>query len=370
MKKPIVIGICLMAIVLASAQSPFEPQLAIPVHFNELAKATGNGTKTIPNVSLSGIALLFLDTVSTADELILTGRHEPVIWHDYVGKSTKVTFIIPDTQMIGRLELVYFDSKCSAAVWRHDRLTNEMVHARGNLMHSANGYSLHFTVDDKTKNGISDVIDRLNVFLMRLHTLEMRRAAIKPWFDMDSLNVIVGADSQFNTDFELFWFDRSLRSRLYNMASNAFSKLILFKNNSDSVQDSVMGKYKIVHRAAPFDSGILGVQGTVIITLRPGDCDRYVFLQHDKSYHLTLDYSFFRGHSGPGELSINRFGLRNLDNGDFVEMDIYDMVNSGFPVMYVDLIRGVVMEEGGPWDISNVIHVIEDVLGSVRLPYE
>ena len=370
MKKPILFFTLILTSVFSFAQSPFEPQLAIPVFFNDLAKTVANNEKQTSSVALSGIALLFLDTVSTADEIIVTGRAQPVIWHDYVGKSTKVTFVIPDSQMIGRLELIYFDSKCAATVWRHDRLTNEVVHAKGNLETGADGYSLHFSVDDKTRHGLSDVFERLNVFLMKLYSHQIRRVAVKPWFNQDSLNVIVGADSQFNTDYELFWFDQSLRNRLNLLAINAFSKLILFKNNADQLQDTIVGNHLVVHTAVPFKSGIHGIQGTISIILKPDNSARYLFLKPGISYRLFVDYSFFRGNSGPGELSINRFGLRNMENGDFVEMEMYDLVNSGFPVLYVDLIRGVVMEDSGPWDVSNVIHAIEDVFGASKLPYE
>ena len=370
MKKPIVVSTLLLWVTCAFAQSPFNLQLAIPVHFSDLAQKVSNAQRPPSTVSLSGMALMFIDTASTADEIIVSGRSEPVIWHDYVGKSTKVTFVIPDSQMIGRLELLYFDSKCSASIWRHDRMNNEVVHARGALLEGKDGYSLHFTVDDKTRQGLTDVFDRINVFLMKLHTRNLRTVAIKPWFNQDSINVIVGADSQFNTDYELFWFDQNMRNRLNNLAINAFSKLILFKNGADHLQDTIAGEHRVVHRAVPFQSGLRGIQGTVSIQLKPNSNARYLFLKPDQTYRLFVDYSFFRGNSGPGELSINRFGLRNQETGDFVEMDVYDLVNNGFPVLYIDLIRGVVMEDGGPWDVSNVIHAIEDVFGASRLPYE
>jgi hypothetical protein len=370
MKRTILAFTLVSVVVSAFTQSPFEPQLAIPVFFNDLAQKVTNFEKQHSGVSLSGIALMFLDTASTADEIIVTGRDEPVIWQDYVGKSTKVTFVIPDSMMIGRLELLYFDAKCAATVWRHDRLTNEVVHAKGNLLNGPDGLALHFSIDDKTKNGLSGVFDRLNLFLMKLHSRQMRRVAVKPWFNQDSLNLIVGSDSQFNTDNELFWFDQSMRSRLYSLASNAFSKLILFKNNEEQLRDSITGAYQVVHTARPFKSGVEGIQGKVSITLQADDKARYLFFKPDQKYRLFVDYTFYRGNNGPGELSINRFGLRNLGNGDFVEMELYDLINSGFPVIYVDLIRGVVMEDGGPWDVSNVIHAIEDVFGASKMPFE
>lgn len=370
MKKQILVFAFLLAYFTVSAQSPYKPQLAVPVYFNEIVKTVANNERTPASVSLSGIALMFLDTVSTNDEFYVTGRAEPVIWHEYVGKSTKVTFVVPDSQMFARLELLYFDSKCIATIWRHDRASGEMIHAKGNLRTDHNGYSLEFVVDNKTQAGMTDVFERLNVFLMKLHTREMRKVAIKSWFNQDSLNVIVGADSQFNTDYELFWFDQNMRSRLNTLASNAFSKLILFKNNQNSLLDTIAGTHRVIHRAAPFKSGIPGIQGSVSILLKPGDSARYLFFKPGQDYNLFIDYTFFRGKSGPGELSINRFGLRNEVSGDFVEMDVYDLINSGFPVLYVDLIRGVVMEDGGPWNVSNVIHAIEDIFGESRLPYE
>jgi len=369
-KKPIVILALVCACYFSFAQSPFELQLAIPVHFKDIAKTVSNGDAQQTSIPLSGMALMFLDTASTEDQLILTGRSGLVIWQDYIGKSIKVTFVVPDTQMIGRLELVYFESKCAASIWRHDRVTDEVAHARGNLVSDKDGYSLHFTTDEKTKSGLGDVIDHLNKYLMKLHTREMRKVAVRPWFNQDSLNVIVGADSQFNTDYELFWLDQSLRSRTHSLASHAFSKLVLFQNSPGELRDTIKGRHQVVHRAAAFKSGVRGVQGRVSVKLKPDDSARYLFLKPGQTYNLFVDYTFFRGSSGPGELSFSRFGLRNQDTGDFVEMEVHDLVNSGFPVLYVDLIKGVVMEDGGPWDVSNVIHAIEDVFGASKMPYE
>lgn len=357
--------------ILAFAQTPFKAQFAIPVYFNDIAKKVANVEKQTSTAQLSGIALMFLDTVNATDELIVTSSSELVIWRDYIGKSTKLSFMIPDSQMIGRLELMYFDSKCSVAIWREDRTTGEVVHAAGDLLAGPAGYSMILPVDQKSKNKLAEVFDRLNILLMKLHTRELREVPIKPWFSLDSLNLIVGADSQFGTDYELFWFDQNLHNRLKTLAINDFSELILFDKKGDHLQDSIIGRHKIVHNASVVKSEDLpGIRGTVSITLKPDDSARYIFFKPRHKYKLFVDYSFFRGDSGPGDLSINRFGLKDLATDDFVELDMLDFVTSGFPVMYVDLIQGVVTADGGSWDISNVIHAIEDVFGATRLPYE
>lgn len=356
---------------LLAAQSPFPPQLTVPVHFHDVFKKVANAGNSQADLQLSGMALMFLDTTKMNDELVVTGRAEPVIWYDHIGQSLKVTFVVPKNDMIGHLELTYFDSKCAATIWRQDRLTNEVVHAKGDLLEKNGSYSLHFTADERSRQGIGEVIESVNLFLMKLHTKVRTPVAVKSWYNRDSLNVIVGADSQFDTDYELFWFDKSVRNRLQMLASNAFSKLILFQNNSNRINDKVDdGQEVIIHEAMPV--GLTGqrIAGNISVIVQPGGAIKYLFLKPGNSYRIFLEYSFSRRSNGPGEFSINRLGLKNIQTGDFIEMEVYDLVNSGIPILYVDLIRGVVMEDGGPWDVTNVIHAIEDVLGMSKLPFE
>ncbi len=353
---------------LASSQSPFKPQLAIPVYINGIAQPVSSTEKQPPSTYLSGIALMFLDTASTTDEFIVTGGSELVIWHDCIGKSTKVTFIVPDSQFIGKLELLFFDSKCTADIWWQDRNTGQAAHAAGDLLTDNKGYSLHFSADNKISKVLGEIFYPLNVYLMQLHDREMRKVAVKSWFNKDSINVIVGADSQFDTDYELFWLDQSLRSRLHAVASNAYSKLFLFSNQATGLQDSVLDRHKVIHHHAERLKS--GVRGKVTITMKPDGSARYIFLKPSHTYRIFIDYTFLHVPNRPGELSINRLGLKDLDNDDFVEMDLLDFTNNGLPVMYVDLIQGVVTADGGTWDISNVIHAIEDVVGASVLPRE
>jgi len=353
---------------LAVAQSPFKPQLAIPVFFNNLAQPVSGSQKQHPATYLSGIALMFLDTANTNDEFLVSGTSDLVVWHDNIGRSTKVTFIVPDSQFIGRLELLYFDAKCTANLWWEDRTTGATQHASGDLVTDEKGYySLIFSLTNKADKLLPDIFFPLNVHLMQLHTRQMRKVAIKSWFNKDSINVIVGADSQFGTDFDLFWLDQSLRSRLQAAASNAYSKLFLFNNPAPSFRDSLVERQKRIHHEVErLESG---VRGTLTITMNPDGSARYVFLKPYHTYRMTIGYSFSHGVNRPGELSIHHFGLRDLNTDDFVDMELYDFVNNGLPVLYVDLIRGVVTSED-PWNITNVIHAIEDVVAASVLPME
>ena len=95
-----------------------------------------------------------------------------------------------------------------------------------------------------------------------------------------------------------------------------------------------------------------------------------MFFTPNHTYRLYVEYTFQHGKNIRNELTINRFGLRNMNNGDFVDMDLFDFVNNGLPIIYVDLINGVVTASNEPWDISKVVHFIEDVFRVSALPYE
>lgn len=351
----------------STAQSPFKPQLAIPVHIGGMAQPVSNIAKQAPYTYLSGIALMFFDSSNTTDEFLVTGGSDLVVWHDCIGKSTKLTFIVPDSQFIGRLELMYFDAKCTADLWWQDRFTGATSHATGDLLSDESGYSLHFTLTDKATKNLGDIFYPLNVQLMELHARDIRKVEVKSWFNRDSINVIVGEDSQFDTNYELFWLDQALRTRLHALASNSYSKLVLFGGNDTVRQDSVQNKNRMIHNRVERTKG--GLKGTMTITLKPDASARYVFLKPFHTYRMFVDYTFLHAKNRPGQMSIQRIGLRDTNNGDFVEMDLYDFVNNGLPVIYVDLIRGVVTSVD-PWDIANVIHAVEDVVGASRLPME
>lgn len=363
-----IIAVALWLAVPSIAQSPFKPQLAVPVYFNNHTKSSAKASHRVTDTYFSGIALLFLDTVNTSDELYLTRGGDLVIWHEYVGRSTKATFIVPDSQFIGRVELTYFDGRCWADIWWQDRNNAESIEATGELVvNSKQEYALNLGLDAVHSQKVNQLFNSLNDQLMVLHARNQRRVAIKSWFNKDSINVIVGSDSQFDADNDLFWLDQNLRQRLQSVATNAFSKLFLFSNQNKELVDSLKsGNKKLIHRAERRGNG---VAGELSIRFKPDNSTRYVFLKPFQTYHLSINYTFVYAKNRPSELSIQRFALRNMDTGDFVDMDLYDFVNNGLPVMYVDLIRGVVTATDA-WDITNVIHAIEDVVAASRLPSE
>ncbi|MBI1228242.1 MAG: hypothetical protein GC192_23615 [Bacteroidetes bacterium] len=322
---------------------------------------------------MSGIALMFLDTADTNDELLMSGNSDLVIWHDNIGKSTLLTLVVPDTQATGKLELMFFESKCTASLWRQDRTTGDMLQAYGELENGQDGYSLHFSMDNRTSgNAFKDIIDAFNLQLMELHTRKLRKAQVKSWYNKDSINVIVGKDSQFDTDNELFWLDQSFRDRLITVASNDFSKLYLMGDGVETIQDSIQSeKSFLYHDATPIvNNGCQGVLGTIAITLKPEIIANYMFFNPRHTYRLYVDYMFCHGGNIRNEFTINRLGLRNMENGDFVDMDLFDFVSNGLPIMYVDLINGVVTASYRSWDISKAIHFIEDAFRACALPYE
>lgn len=368
MKNNWFLVITLLTTLNLTAQSPFNPQLAVPVHFSKKGDAPSqvvrHGTKTY----LSGIALLFLDTASIADELLVTGGSDLVVWHEYVGQSTKVAFYVPDSSFIGRLELTYYNAKCKVDISWIDRNNAAEYQAVGELQVADNGeYFLNLNAEPSAIPNLNRIFHPLNTYLMQLYNRNLRRVAMKSWFDKDSINMIVGADSQFDTDFDLLWLDQTLRQRIHLIATNAFSKLVLFNRATTSLQDSLVSNNRVLlHKVERKGRGI---QGTLSIKFKPDQSTRYVFLKPFHQYQAEIDYTFVYNKQGLNELSIGRFGLRNLQTGDFVDMDIFDFVNYSLPVMYVDLIRGVVTGDDA-WDITNVIHAIEDVVASSVLPSE
>ncbi len=351
-----------------SAQAPFNPQLAIPIYYGKVGdtpkQAERHGTKTY----LSGMALLFLDTASVADELWVSGGSDLVIWHEYVGQSTKASFYVPDSAFIGRVELTYFAGKCKAEITWVDRNNATEHQANGELLTNNSGeYYLHLNAEEAAIPSINRIFHPLNVDLMQLYNRNMRRVTVKSWFDKDSINMIVGADSQFDTDFDLLWLDQSLRQRIHFIAVNAFSKLVLFNKTGNSFQDSIVSKNRVLLHQAERNGE--GIKGALSIKFMPDESTRYVFLKPFNQYQADIEYSFVYNKQGLNELSIGRFGLRNLQTGDFVDLNIFDFVNYSLPVMYIDLINGVVTGEDA-WDITNVIHIIEDVIASSNLPAE
>jgi hypothetical protein len=351
------------------AQSPFGPQLAVPVYFNDANKPNQKEAPAEANAFLSGIALLFLDTANTADELLVTDNSDLVVWHELVGKSTKATFVVPDSQFVGRLELMYFGTKCQVELWWQDRSSADKAYAKGELVLNEKGeYALHFFADENKSQKLGSIFKSLNTFLMQLHARNHRKVAMKSWFSKDSVNVIVGADSQFDTDFDLFWLDKSLRKHLQKMAANAYSKLFKYDKEMVQQQDSVVNTNKRIYHHA-VRQGTDGMQGIITIEMKPDKRTRYVFLKPFHRYEIRVEYEFEFIKNRPGQLTIRKFGLRNINNGDFVEMDIFDFMNNGLPVMYVDLIRGVVTAPDA-WDMTNVVHIVEDVLKASKLPFD
>ena len=84
---------------------------------------------------------------------------------------------------------------------------------------------------------------------------------------------------------------------------------------------------------------------------------------------MEIGYQYTQ-HKKTGHLSINSFKISNLRNNDFIEMDVQDLVYRGVPMLYVDLIQGVVMEDEGAWKAAQIIQVIQDIFKLVKLPGE
>jgi hypothetical protein len=351
------------------AQSPFNQQLTVPIYFMEDYKPGSSLEEVEPNAHMSGIALLFVDTADMKDELYVTDNSDFVVWHEYIGTSTNATFIIPDSQFVGRLEMMYIGPKCKVELWRQDRSSTNRTYAKGELVTNAKGkQELLFFADGRKAEYLTAVFHSLNNHLMQLHTRSQHKIPMKAWFNRDSINVIVGADSQFDSDFDLFWLDKSLHKHLQKMATSAYSKLFLYDKQREQQQDSIVnGNRRIFHHAVR--QGDSGMQGFVNISTKADKRSKYIFYKPQHKYDLWVEYEYEHIKQMTGKLTIRKLGLRNLDNGDFVEMDLFDFTDKSLPLVYVDLIRGVVTSSDG-WEINNVVHVIEDTFRATKLPFD
>ncbi len=366
MKTNLLLLFVAFSLTLSYAQAPFIAQLTVPVQLNF-------GTKNKQQVKLgelSGISLLFLDTTKTEDEIVLMGHGEPVIWYDHAGESLKVTFIVPDSQATNYLELLYSRSSCSVSMLRHEKMTNDSLRASGNLVMDPEGYRMYLVGPLTSKTGLETAIGQMNEFFMMLHAKTMTRVHVKSWFHSDSLNVILGKDSQFDTADDLFWLDQNMRNRLRQLSVNAYSRLYLFENKAQFISDTLSSYGLTVHTAQPDPANELGIKGCLSFKIKADSQIKYLFLKPKKEYLFSLCYSFIRRGTGEGELNLEKISCKNLATGDFVEMELTDLVSNGIPLLYVDLIRGVVMEDGDRWDIANVVHAFGDVLNLSYLPNE
>ncbi|MEZ4961791.1 MAG: hypothetical protein R2830_18325 [Saprospiraceae bacterium] len=359
----ITIGLCPQPV---CCQAPFVPQLTIPVQLNY-------GVKSREKVSLgdlSGIAVLFLDTTKMKDEIDLMGHGQPVIWYDHAGESLKVTFVVPDSQATNYLSLLYSKTSCSVGLMRHEKLSNDTLRASGNLVLDPEGYQVYLVGPLGAKDGLKTAINQLNDFFMLLHARSRTTVNLKSWFNTDSLNVIIGSDTQFGTDNDLFWIDQSLRMRIRQLAVNAYSRLYLFENKAGFVKDTLTSFGFAVHTAQADPRDDNGVKGNLSFKVEPDDRLKYLFMKPHVAYLFSVGYSFYRHGSGKGELILEKISCKNLETSDFVDMELTDLVSNGIPLIYVDLIRGVVMEDGGPWDVANIFHALEDIFRLSYLPNE
>jgi hypothetical protein len=253
---------------------------------------------------------------------------------------------------------------------RHEKMNNDSIRASGNLVLDPEGYRMYLEGPAKVQAGLETAIGQLNDFFMRLHAKTMTRVQVKSWFHSDSLNVILGKDSQFDTADDLFWLDQNLRNRLRQLSVNAYSRLYLFENKAQSITDTMTSYGLTVHTAQPDPANPYGIKGCLSFKIKADSRVKYLFLKPKKEYLFSLCYSFIRQGAGEGELILEKISCKNLETADFVEMELTDLVSNGIPLIYVDLIKGVVMEDGKRWDIANVVHAFNDVLNLSYLPNE
>lgn len=355
----------LFSTTLITSQNPFPLQVSVPVYFENVAYSyLKSDNATSPIGSLCGISLMFLDTSKVQEEIIVSGLDDPIIWFDKVGISTTVRFIVSDSSSQTSMDFLFANNACRVNI-----VKNGQNIANGSITPEFGSYSLRLVGDNSVNKDIVKFLDKLNDYLLGLHTKVQNAIPISPLFARDSLNLIFGYDYSYNTNFDLFWFDETLRDRIKSLALKAF---LVMENNERGgpISESLQTNAIVHHEAMRMGGKTNRISGKVSTIFKINGDRNYLFLKAQKEYYMEISYTYERWKSNSDRLMIDKFYIKNLENDDFIEMNIFDFTWSGAPILYVDLINGVVMEEQGAWKADQFITAIQDVFRLVKLPKE
>lgn len=348
-----------------TSQNPFPLQVSLPVYLeHEAYSYLRSDVSASPISLLCGISLMFLDTSKVQEEVIVSGLEDPIIWFDKVGISTIVRFIVSDSSSQTSMDLLFANNACRVNI-----VKNGQNIANGSITPEFGGYSLRLVGDDSVSGDIVKFLEKLNDYLLGLHTKVQKTIPISPLFARDSLNLIFGHDYSYNTNFDLYWFDETLRNRIKNLALKSF--LVMGNDGRGSPVSESLQTNAIVHHEAMKMRGTSNRLGGKVSTIFKMNGEKnYLFLKAKQEYYMEISYKYERWATASDRLMIDKFYIKNLENDDFIEMRVFDFTWSGAPILYVDLINGVVMEEQGAWKADQFITAIQDVFRLVKLPKE
>ena len=345
-------------------QSPIPIQVSYPVYFDNSAYAQSTSEKEEPLIQLCGIALLFLDTSDTQDRITISNLRNPIIWFDKVGISNQVKFIVSDSNSIISMNLLYANNACTVNIFK-----NEQSIATGSITEDFGKYVIRLVGSEVVENDIVNFMELMNKYLLRLHKMKQKVIPVSPYFDSDSLNIIIGKDYSFNTNYDLHWFDETLRNRVKNLAIKSYMK-ITSDESQKSIKETEETNAWVEHRAEKIPGKSNMTKGKVTTSFKMKGKRDYLFLRSNQEYLMEIGYEYEKWKTSSGRLMIDKFSIRNVENDDFIEMDIFDFTWNGVPMLYIDLINGVVMEDGGAWKADQFITAIQDIFRLVKLPGE
>ncbi|MEO1262007.1 MAG: hypothetical protein AAFZ15_24600 [Bacteroidota bacterium] len=345
-------------------QSPIALQVSYPVYFNNSAYSNSSSEDELPVAHLCGIALLFLDTAETQEKITITSLRDPIIWFEKVGISTRVKFIVSDSNSIISINLLYANNACTVNI-----LKNEQSIATGSITQDFGEYVIRLVGNEVVEEDIKSLIQLINDYLLHLHQKEQRIIPVSPFFDSDSLNLIIGKDYSFDTDYDLHWFDETLRNRIKNLAIKSFMA-ISRDESQNPIKETEETNAWVEHQVEKIPGVSNMTRGRVTTVFKMKGKRDYMFLRANQEYLMEIGYQYEKWKTSSGRLMINKFSIKNRENDDFIEMDIFDYTWNGVPMLYVDLINGVVMEDAGAWKADQFIIAIQDIFRLVKLPGE
>ena len=347
----------------AQAQFEANTQVSIPVFFSETPPFEQSSSLE-PIGELSGIALMLFENQDEEDNILLTRQDDPILWMERVGISSKATITFPNNNSLTEIELLLSNNRLTVSLY-----SNKRVFARGVIAEEQGRFLMRLTGSTEHHRLVQVLLDKVNNYLMRLHFSKKKKVFIRPGFNEDTLNVICGLDTQFDTNFDVIW----LNDRLYNRLEREASSVLGLLNS----QDTLLGKYHqrvknsaiVEHTARVSETDSSLMYGSLVVLFEVVGERGYYFLKGGQRYQIAVDY-LLRSKENETNFSFEKLMLRSVQSGDFIEMSLMDLTPNHIPIIYVDLINSVIMEDYGTWNIVQVFTVLEDIFSIIELPNE
>lgn len=341
---------CCLAVA-SSAQPAREMQLTIPVSF----KPAGETNPVQDRVEISGTLLHFLDEFKRDNQILMSGKNNPVVRVERRGESTQFSFFFTNAGEVLLLEIMFLERTEKVALWQGKTLI-----ADGNFRLKNGQYEINLQGSLTHLQAVKNIIRHLNRYLMTLHSKKIKTIAIKPVFLQDTLNVIAGEDNQFHTDDDHFWFDQPLYESFSQLGNETFTKLLKAGNPDQVLTENLPAEVPIRHVASRIPMSHFEIAGSLTTVFKAGKYKKYGFLNEGETYQVVIDYSFSGNPDGQGRFALEKLTIRNLETLDFAELNLFDFVHAGIPLVYIDLIKSVVQEEPGFWTVDQILQVIQD----------